>query len=99
MMAKRKDREKSDLVYFSRETSSGSKWIFGPRNSAVCHLICIIETTQNNWTRLRRSLGKPFCSFHAFTPEFWLTFSRRVTRSERLNPEAGNNGRDIIGID
>lgn len=44
------------------------------RNSAVCHLICIIETTQNNWTRLGRSLGKPFALSPAFTPEFWSTF-------------------------
>lgn len=31
------------------------------RNSAACHLICIIETTQNNWTRLSWSvpLGLP----------------------------------------
>lgn len=61
MMAKRKDREKSDLVYFPREPSSGSKWIFGPRNSAVCHLICIIETT------IGRDLDDPWANLFALS--------------------------------
>lgn len=49
--------------------SAEPKWIRVPVKSAACHLLCIIETTQNNWARISGPAAK-------FRSRGVLTFAR-----------------------